>query len=497
MEALIYVIPLGWIPSIFDAIKRDARICVMLGGFTECIQNRCVAGANISVRLSLHLRHMMMQPTISITRPQKLPSNWASQLGDADIPPEAILRPRSDWMDDEDWEDLSLGIDPRALTVAVMHTFGLTPPSNPLPKLRRHNSGGFNDLYVATFRMEDGYPEQFEVAIRMPLKRGRLSGRLETTVALMSYVKFCAGLSVPTVFAWCDGTAGDGNPVGAPYIIMEYLQAPKGDPWHDMFFNHTPSRDFWYNMMDIMAKGHGALATPLPFHGFGSLYFSDVPNCDGRRETDEELKRVERYRIGPLVYGPMVTGHRTQARTGDVSPCQGSEKATSLVALWKFLWEREVEAIKQKHDHDISRPLVWLEPDALDVDEGEDNEQCTLSDFLQTADHLLQYIENSQLPADAALLQPCIVPMDYAMRNVIFNDDKTAITAFLDWDDVAILPFILCSMYLAEISYNWGDEEWRRETGGFGCIQPPSAEDVTEEELEALFQYKRVMTKRI
>ncbi|EAU86972.2 PKL/CAK/Fmp29-like protein kinase subdomain-containing protein [Coprinopsis cinerea okayama7 len=78
--------------------------------------------------------------------------------------------------------------------------------------------------------------------------------------------------------------------------------------------------------------------------------------------------------------------------------------------------------------------------------------------------------------------------MDYAMRNLAFDDDITTITAFLDWDDVAIIPFILCSKYVAEIHPDWGGEDWERETGGFSSIQPPAAEGVTDEELENVFQ---------
>ncbi|KAG2004396.1 PKL/CAK/Fmp29-like protein kinase subdomain-containing protein [Coprinopsis cinerea AmutBmut pab1-1] len=234
-----------------------------------------------------------MQPSVSVTKPQKLPSDWSTQLGDLDIPLSDAIH--------EEWE-LSLGIDVRALVFAAMHTFGFNP-SHPAPRLSSLTSGGYNEIFVATFAREpDGY-DGLQVVIRIPAKNDRLLGRMEANVALMTYAKYCRGLPVPKVITWCDGTKEDGNPIGAPYIMMEHLDMTKR--WRVLWDTYTPNWEFWYRMMDITSGGHASLARPLPFDGLGSLYFSSSVGDHKQghqRETVEELQKAETYRLDPLFW---------------------------------------------------------------------------------------------------------------------------------------------------------------------------------------------------
>ncbi|KAG2009479.1 hypothetical protein CC2G_012412 [Coprinopsis cinerea AmutBmut pab1-1] len=74
-----------------------------------------------------------------------------------------------------------------------------------------------------------------------------------------------------------------------------------------------------------------------------------------------------------------------------------------------------------------------------------DTSKATVEDFLRVAKDLLEYIKICPLPDDPFLYQPCIVPMDFAMRNLMFHPETHEVIAYLDWDDTAVLPFILCS----------------------------------------------------
>ena len=60
---------------------------------------------------------------------------------------------------------------------------------------------------------------------------------------------------------------------------------------------------------------------------------------------------------------------------------------------------------------------------------------------MSAAKDLYTVIQGFNIPP--ALRQDCLVPTDFAFRNVMYDPRNQRITGFLDWDDAAILPAVL------------------------------------------------------
>ncbi|EAU86350.1 PKL/CAK/Fmp29-like protein kinase subdomain-containing protein [Coprinopsis cinerea okayama7 len=427
-----------------------------------------------------------MDSTISITKPQRLPHNWNEQLnrglsGLTCIPSEAELSGRKPSKDDDVWKVTSIGFDERALVAAIIHAFNLPSSTIPTITIGIRSSGAFNTVYeakipppppTASLNNSDTSNEKpFTVLIRFAKKRGRLLGRMETTTAMMTFVRYHVGLPVPKVYAWCDGTREDGgNPVNAPYIMMEDALVPQNwlRKWHDF----APNEGYWHDKLLMAAQGLAKLGKPLEWKGFGSVYFSNTAHGEGmeKREDDEQLRRFDAYRLGPFMPGPMTMVSKDGYGAREGGPSLGSEKMDSLKEFWTALWRKEVDLVKREcGDDDLTRKISIYDEDEEGSITGSQfwPPNPTLGVFLETAELLLTYIEECNLPNLPELFSPCVVPMDYALRNMLFHPDSEEIVAFLDWDDVAILPFILSTRYLADLcSHNITTVEWESR-GGF------------------------------
>ncbi|KAG2009485.1 hypothetical protein CC2G_012418 [Coprinopsis cinerea AmutBmut pab1-1] len=294
-----------------------------------------------------------MQPAIPVTRPQALPVDWSQTLGEVSIPTEREFSRFG----------VLIGIDTRALAFSVMHAFGKSTPQP--PQLSVYGVGTFNKIFRATFT-EDG--ETFDVAIRVAREFGRYPGRVETTAALMTFARYHLRLPVPKVYAWCDGLAADGNPVNAPYIMMEFIDVPQ--LWYALWHHQTPRREYWYDMMDIITKAHTALARPIPWTQYGSIYFAKNAGGEAQgRESDDMLRQLDTYRMGPFMPGTMaMVTPRVDLQPGPQVEWRGKE---SLTEFWTALWHGEVDAITKLHQGDDPSTLLSLydsdsESDAVD-----------------------------------------------------------------------------------------------------------------------------------
>ena len=63
------------------------------------------------------------------------------------------------------------------------------------------------------------------------------------------------------------------------------------------------------------------------------------------------------------------------------------------------------------------------------------------SEAMSVANDLRRIIKRFDIPP--ALRQACLVPRDFAFRNVMYNPRTEKITGFLDWDEAIILPAVL------------------------------------------------------
>jgi hypothetical protein len=324
--------------------------------------------------------------------------------------------------------DRHLAVDTKALVFVAMNAFS----SSAVPNVSKADGGNVNAVYSLQF------PNGFRVAARIPYKNYRAPGRIESVVAMMTLARLYTRLPVPEVYAWHHN---EKNPVGAPYILMEW--APGIPPWKQWDELLPEDRT---HLLDEIASYHARSATPLPFQGIGSIYFADLPP-----EVEVCFSVASAYRLGPLCRGPVctMTPHRGISIWPQTIP-------TTLRDFWVELWQHEVDSIAQ----------IFGADRATDVTENLGyyfDDPCTVGDFLDAADTLLALIWACPLPSPSQPELYCLsfAPTDYAFRNMLMDPDTRRITALLDWDDVYTLPFLLCSRYPEDFCpINGSDERW-------------------------------------
>ncbi|PPQ69885.1 hypothetical protein CVT25_005590 [Psilocybe cyanescens] len=371
-----------------------------------------------------------MKRHIPLHVPQVLPLDWSRFLASAEVPTEEQLS-RPEYQDDDDFYNshVRVGIDSRALVYAAMHAFSCTL----VPEVEYSRGGSFNVLFIMQF------PDGFKVVARIPRQEGRAQGRVEFTVAMMTMARYYQDIPVPEVYAW---HPTNDNAVGAPYMLIEWVEGI--EPWTQ-----------WYNLsgddrsvlLDELALYHTVFAKPLPFRGIGSVYFAEH-----HAEAQISFKDSSAYRLGPIFLGPTCTRRRDSLTCPRTTP-------ESLRDFWNSLWQNEVDSTANIHGSDLSSVIPSSEDEPL-----------TVGRMLEVAQSLLILIQNCQLPSQTLhpeLYEPCIVATDYAFRNIKMDPLSRKVKSFLDWDDVYVAPFLLCSRYPEEICHVWGaGEEWYK-IGGF------------------------------
>ncbi|KAF8987506.1 hypothetical protein BDQ17DRAFT_1374981, partial [Cyathus striatus] len=262
----------------------------------------------------------------------------------------------------------------------------------------------------------------------------------------------------PEVYAW---NPDNNNPVGAPYMLLEWVEGI--EPWQQW---HDLSSSDRIALLDELAVHHANFAKPLPFKGLGSIYFSPLPP-DAKVQFDD----VSAYYLGPLSRGPASTRHRGISTWPQTTP-------TSLRSFWLELWQHEVDSITTKFGSDRSTVIATEDHPSSSI-----QETITLGQFLDVAQALLVLIEKCPLPPDAQaeLYELSFASADYAFRNIKMDPETRKISAFLDWDDVYVMPFLLCSRYPEDICWYDGSGERWYETGAFLFMPLDEEGDIAED----------------
>lgn len=283
-----------------------------------------------------------------------------------------------------------------------------------LPTLGLIAVGGFNAVFNATF------PSGDQVIARCPLSTEDTSP--ESTVATMTYAKHVMHVPCPTVLAW-NSKNSDDNIVGLPYIIMEKSPGTNlADCWDTM------STDEQVYVLFNIAKHYVHLTRRLPFKQFGRIYFDDA-------RLEKALNDIESYTVGKF-------------RPRLLDPFPGISRPLTYYALdpcerIQDLWQKAHDAMDKKMDDRFGyRASPEESPDSWNVEELQALVHAKITrrgDFIAISDDVLQIIQLFEIPT--ALAQPCLVPMDFAFRNIMYEEEE--VTAFLDWDDIAVLPSVL------------------------------------------------------
>ena len=398
-----------------------------------------------------HTIHMKRH--IPLSKPQSLPKEWYhfSQGGNSIPTEEQLTRAasRAKYMTDDFYDKNPVGINASAVVYAAMHAFSTTN----IPQIEYHGGGAFNEIFILQFS------DYFKIAARIPRPDARAPRRIEATVAMMTMARCYRGIPVPEVYAW---HSDSDNPVGAPYMLLEWMEGV--GPWEQWDDLSPKDRR---GLLDELAVHHANFAKPLPFQGMGSIYFAEVPT-----EGDVEgFDNLSAYYLGPLSRGPTYTRHRgisTWPQTTSVS----------LRDFWLELWQHEVDFITKSFGLDPSVILATHDHPSSSI-QG----TVTVGQFLDVAQAVLTLIQKCALPphSQPQIYEPCFVTTDYAFRNMKMDPETRKITAFLDWDDTYVMPFLLCSRYPEDICWFDGSGERWYATGPF-LFLPIDEEGEVEED---------------
>jgi hypothetical protein len=332
---------------------------------------------------------------------------------------------RSYWMDDEYYETHRLGIDTHALVYAAVQALS----KQSTPTIAYICSGGWNQLFLIEF------PNGDKVVARIPKTGGRSAHKIHSTVATMTMARYHLGLPVPEIFAW---HPSNDNPVGAPYILLEFVDGT--EPWQVWWTIPFKAQS---RMLDELASYHAKFARPLPFKGIGSIFFAtDLPES-------ADLADASTYRLGEMSLSPNRESLEPPSHT------------LSLRLFWQRLWQHEFDFITKTYG--VDRETVIADEDHP----GFGGEVQTLGAFLDVSEYLQTLIANCPLPHQLELFEPCLAMTDYAFRNIKIDDESSRVTSFLDWDDVYAFPFLLCSRFPEDICFFDGSGEAWNETGPF------------------------------
>ena len=297
----------------------------------------------------------------------------------------------------------STGVNMTALTYAVSQVLS----TSEVPTIKFEDMGGYNTLYK--FEFQDGK----KVIARIPSKRSPEKSYIESSVATMCFARYVRNIPTPEVFAW---NATHDHIIGVPFIVQEYVDNVI-EPWRGWASITEDQRSCLFNEL---AKYHSALFAPLPYplHGVGNLVFaSGLP-------TNSALSDPRSYMVRPL-----------RLLTSELRPVPFAASSVSLSDLWQQLWSHHNELSLCDSGSRINREI-------LDLD---DDEECDITMFKTAASQVRTYAESAlrMVEQHPQYAQPCLVNYDYAFRNILIDPKTYRIKAFIDWDDVHVMPFVI------------------------------------------------------
>ncbi|EJD48996.1 hypothetical protein AURDEDRAFT_135909 [Auricularia subglabra TFB-10046 SS5] len=341
-----------------------------------------------------------------ITRPMTLKTDWRNQRPRhwAPTPPESAL------IDAGCEEPTGANLDAVAFAASrILSTIEQ-------PVVRLLGQGNFNRV----FRLDFPTLERKLIA-RIPLRSSYACVKDTTsrTAATMAFVHYVLNFPSQRLLAWNYDTA---DAVGAPYILAELVDDVAEAPWHHLYSQHPTSE---YNVLDDMALLHTRLIQPLPLHlqNLGCLAFAE-----GAVDPSDALS----YTVAPWIYVPdYLSGAQRASRSFAFSA-----KSSALEGMWTELWAYQRD--------------LWLAHRCASVST---TEPIASSEFLQVAGlvqgFMLETLES--LHEHAPLMSTCLALEDNAVRNTLFYHETLRVKAFIDWDDVLVLPLALSVQPPSEI----------------------------------------------
>lgn len=381
--------------------------------------------------------------------------------------------------------DFLTGCRPNALAQAAAQALS----TEEVPSIAHKNEGESNRVFVLEFPQG-----KKKVLARVARKRARLPCRIAHAVATMSYAHHVLGIPTPHVYAWNDSCD---NPVGAPYILQEYIEDVV-EPWR-IFVDCTEANDDQQSLViDELARWHPRFLTPLPPHlnCVGDLGFA--PNVDPKTA---DLTDPFTYVVQPL--------HIRLPCVPEAEPKAFRANSTSLASLWDELWDFHWNSsLSEPWPGSFTRPG---KEDRLELDRDDPEYWAAYrggepfsripttaveawlagkeppAPFSSAAHNARTFIHNTLSRFRSSSTQysaSCLVRDDYAFGDVLLDRSSLRVKAFIDWDDVHVMPFALAVNFLKDfMTFSTGgmspDAPYFEE-GDFPELPPDELGEVTD-----------------
>lgn len=354
-------------------------------------------------------------------------------------------------------------------------------PDAPSPSMRCSSisylgSGSYNHVY----RLDFGDGTILAASVTKDKEKAFLAAAKLSEIATMKFVRdsgLYPDVRVPEVYAW-DTTFT--NPVGAPYVFMEFVPGvvinnTRVDPGNPclLTFDAFPERK-QLAIVKALSRLRAALSKPVPFTKLGSIVFADAATNGGAAGT------ADSFSIGPLMTINQTTEEETLG--GPYS---------SVQEMWHWLQEERILQVVQRwctlesdniHEPDSSVP-VFLTP-------------RTFSELYRFLTALIPHFEIPK-PYDTLVLHH----PDFALRNIIFDEASLdsghpKVAGLIDWSGAQVLPLMLAAQFPPDLFSNdktpfrrthknppevrWG-ASWGSVPYDWTCIGNPSEYPTTDE----------------
>ncbi|CAG8812176.1 35017_t:CDS:1 [Gigaspora margarita] len=153
--------------------------------------------------------------------------------------------------------------------------------------IQEFNEGGFHKVYI--LKMEDG--KEYIGRVAFPVYP---QWKTESEVAVMEYIRLYTNIPVPKVYYW---NSSVNNPVGAEYILMEYLPGIRlCDIWSDL--SMEKKKRFLLKIIKIQLE-----LKKLTFSKIGCIFFDK-----------------NGFKIGQVIESNFFTGERATLPTMELGP---------------------------------------------------------------------------------------------------------------------------------------------------------------------------------
>lgn len=288
------------------------------------------------------------------------------------------------------------------------------------------------------YKVETNAGSNFVLRVPYPLDTEyAISKRIQSEVATMDFADLKLGIKVPKIFAY---GAEKSNPVGSPFILMEFLggetlmkkwapMTPRTDPKH---------KEIVGVVIDPLSEFQAKLSE-VEFNEFGSLYFTvDAKDKKAVKEpysgeTDKSLKG--RWFIGPSTERVFWRGKQL-LRKNQFESLIGPWAADKPLDIVKSVAAIELENARSK--------LSLVEADASGIKETKEELKQQIETFsnLEAIAPVLMDVNSPSVKNIGTLFTPRLAHTDIDPLNVVVEGEDLY---FLDFEGATIKPIMFQS----------------------------------------------------